>query len=141
MHTSANDLIFYYPEGHAAHAEAGHPERPERVETLRQALLAGGWWQRFARLSPLEIPEDVLHEVHSKIYLHALQDACRQGRRLDMDTYVTTASWSVALATAGGRGSGCRCHLEGGSPPGTGPHTTARAPCHPRARHGFLFAQ
>jgi acetoin utilization deacetylase AcuC-like enzyme len=33
-----DDLVFYYPQGHEGHFEAGHPERPERVEAIRTAL-------------------------------------------------------------------------------------------------------
>ena len=34
------DLVYFYPRGHQAHFEAGHPEKPERVEAVRNALQA-----------------------------------------------------------------------------------------------------
>jgi acetoin utilization deacetylase AcuC-like enzyme len=79
-----DDIVFFYPEGHQAHAELGHPERPERVETIRQALDAVGWWDAYPHLDPLDVT------------------ACSRGQHLDMDTYTTPASWRLALNAAGG---------------------------------------
>lgn len=95
-------MVYFYPEGHAAHAEAGHPERPERVEAVRQALEQAGWWQPYPKLVPLPLSREFLCRVHDPAYLDLLEAACRQGRRLDMDTYTTPASWFLALNAAGG---------------------------------------
>ena len=46
------EMVFFYPQGHQAHFEIGHPERPERVEALRQALSQAGWWDAFPQLEP-----------------------------------------------------------------------------------------
>jgi hypothetical protein len=35
------DLALFYPKGHEAHYEAGHPERPERIEAIRYCLAGG----------------------------------------------------------------------------------------------------
>ncbi|HNT22943.1 MAG TPA: histone deacetylase [Anaerolineales bacterium] len=96
------DLALFYPEGHAAHAEEGHSESPHRVEAVRQALDAAGWWRASALLDPLVVPDEVLQAVHSVDYLKYLEDACRVGERLDGDTYVTPASWGLAQRAAGG---------------------------------------
>jgi acetoin utilization deacetylase AcuC-like enzyme len=96
------DLVLFYPEGHAAHAAAGHPERPERVETIRSGLQQAGWWEPFPQLRPLPIPEDVLYTVHDPSYLSRLELACRQSEYLDLTTYTTPASWQLALNAAGG---------------------------------------
>lgn len=100
-----DDLVLFYPEGHEAHYEHGHPERPERVEAIRSALQKAGWWDRFPRVQPLSLPEEALHAIHSPAYLANLQAASRQGRHLDMDTYTTPASWDLALKAAGGAAS------------------------------------
>jgi acetoin utilization deacetylase AcuC-like enzyme len=97
-----NDLVFFYPEGHEAHFEPGHPERPERIETIRQALEAAGWWEEFPRLDPLELSQDTLQAVHTPGYLENLQAASRLGLHLDADTYTTPASWELAKKAAGG---------------------------------------
>ncbi len=97
-----HDLTFFYPEGHAAHAEPGHPESPLRVEALVTALREAGWWEAYPHLPPLEILPQVLHAVHSPIYLSLLKEACARGGRLIGDTYLTPASWELALQAAGG---------------------------------------
>ncbi len=97
-----HDLALYYPEGHQAHFELGHPERPERVETIRQALHAVGWWDAYPHLAPLELSKALLASVHDEIYLQRLLELSRRGQHLDMDTYTTPASWDLALKAAGG---------------------------------------
>ena len=97
-----HDLVYFYPEGHQAHYELGHPERPERVETIRQALQATGWWEAYPKLEPLEVSDDLFGRIHESNYLKELEAACRGGRHLDMDTYTTPASWQLALNAAGG---------------------------------------
>ncbi len=99
---SSGKLVYYYPEGHAAHNEPGHPERPERVEAIRQALESAGMWQEYPHLQPLDVPEDILQSVHSLDYLHRLDTACMHGLHLDADTYTTPRSWELAFAAAGG---------------------------------------
>lgn len=102
MNASAQDLVIFYPEGHQAHYEKGHPESPERVETLRQALDAAGWWESYPHVQPI-IPEtNLLESVHHASYLDILKTYCRVGRHLDSDTYTTPASWQLALNAAGG---------------------------------------
>jgi acetoin utilization deacetylase AcuC-like enzyme len=96
------EVVLFYPEGHAAHAEAGHPERPERVEVIRTALEREGLWDSLPRLEALEVPRSILEGVHSQGYLAALEQFSRAGRRFDADTYTTPASWRLALQAAGG---------------------------------------
>ena len=96
------EIIYYYPEGHAAHKARGHPERPERVETLRQALENSGYWRRGELSAGVSLSEAVLHAIHSPAYLERLKEACRRGQYLDADTYTTPASWELALHSAGG---------------------------------------
>lgn len=96
------DIVFFYPEGHSAHAERGHPERPERVEVIRNTFQNLGWWNRYPLIDPLDLPNEVFHEVHQPDYLEHLQTACSRGNRMDMDTYTTKASWHLANNAAGG---------------------------------------
>ena len=97
-----SDLVYFYPEGHAAHFAAGHPERPERVEASRQALEDAGWWSGYPHLAPLPLTQDELALVHQPAYLDMLRRACQRGDWLDGDTYTTPASWQLALHAAGG---------------------------------------
>ena len=102
MQPDVQDLIFFYPEGHQAHHEYGHPERPERVEVLWQALDQKGWWAPYPKVSPVDLTLESLQTVHTRRYLVLLQTACKGGAHLDLDTYTTPASWQVALDAAGG---------------------------------------
>lgn len=97
-----DELVFFYPKNHAAHYEYGHPERPERVETICQALNEAGWWDIFPHIDPIDLSIEVLSAIHDTAYLHMLEAYCAQERRLDMDTYTTAQSWSLALNSAGG---------------------------------------
>ena len=96
------DLVYFYPHGHEAHYQDGHPERPERIEALRKAIKRAGWWDDYPKLAPLALSRDLLEEIHTPAYLEALEAACARGASLDMDTYTTPASWDLALSAAGG---------------------------------------
>jgi acetoin utilization deacetylase AcuC-like enzyme len=95
-------LFYYYPEGHEAHFENGHPERPERVEIVRRSLEVVDWWQPFPKLAPVNLDRDWLSRIHHPAYLDALQFHCEHGAHLDEDTYTTKKSWQLALNSAGG---------------------------------------
>jgi acetoin utilization deacetylase AcuC-like enzyme len=95
-------LIYFYPQGHEAHAVPNHPERPERVEAIRTALEQAGWWHPYPKLEPLPLPESFLRTVHSSAHLHRLQSYSLHGGYMDPDTYLTRDSWHLALRAAGG---------------------------------------
>lgn len=95
-------LVLYYPMGHQAHAESGHPENPERVEIIKTALSQAGYWDDEHAISPILPPAEVLSSVHTEMYLKYLEAACQRGEPLDSDTYTTPASWNIAINTAGG---------------------------------------
>jgi len=97
-----NPFAVFYPEGHEAHYENGHPERPERVEAVRGSLEEPGWWDEFVQLNPVAVDDDILFAVHTASYIETLQAASKRGMHLDADTYTTTASWQLALNAAGG---------------------------------------
>jgi acetoin utilization deacetylase AcuC-like enzyme len=97
-----HEMVYFYPEGHQKHYEHGHPERPDRIETMRWALQEAGWWEPFPKLAPLELPLAVLHSVHQPTYLEYLRAASQRGQHLDMDTYTTPSTWELALNAAGG---------------------------------------
>lgn len=96
------ELVYYYPQGHERHVQTGHPERPERVEAIVQALKSQGLWDIYPKLPPKHIQNELLTKVHNETYLERLKKACLSSEMLDMDTYTTPESWKIALETAGG---------------------------------------
>ena len=96
------ELVYFDPVGHEAHFEAGHPERPERVETIKKTLWESGLWEDFLKIDPYEITEHLMHGIHEEIYLTKLEKVCCLGQHYDMDTYTTPASWALAHNAAGG---------------------------------------
>ncbi len=96
------DLVYFYPRGHEKHFQAGHPERPERVERIKEGLQNIQLWERYPKLNPVQVPDDVLESVHTPQYLQQLEQASTRAQNLDLDTYTTQESWSLALQAAGG---------------------------------------
>ena len=96
------NLAFYYPENHENHFQQGHPERPGRVETINMALSTSDLWPHMKLLSPEQLPDDILYAVHTPGYIKKLNEACKHGSNLDMDTYTTIDSCNIAINTAGG---------------------------------------
>jgi acetoin utilization deacetylase AcuC-like enzyme len=95
-------LTIFYPKGHELHFEQGHPERPERVEYMRQALESEGWWQSSLQVEPLAIPKTLIESVHTPSYLEFFKNSSKRSAHLDMDTYTTHATWDLAHQAAGG---------------------------------------
>jgi len=97
-----DELIIFYPEGHMAHAQQGHPERPERVECIRILMEEIGWWEKFPKIAPTTIPDEILFKIHEPAYMNRLQEVSSRGQSFDMDTYTTLSSWELAHQAAGG---------------------------------------
>lgn len=95
-------IAFFYPEGHEAHYRWGHAERPERVEAIKHALIERGIWQSGPQLSPEPIPDEVMDAIHSRSLLDSVHHHSENDQDYDLDTYVTRASWQLALNAAGG---------------------------------------
>jgi acetoin utilization deacetylase AcuC-like enzyme len=84
-------------------APGGHPERPARVEAVRDALLAAGLRERGQLVAPRAVTDDELARVHQAAYLEELQKELpgHEGW-LDADTYFSQGTWEAARAAAGG---------------------------------------
>lgn len=97
-----DNFVLYYPEGHKNHQLFGHPERPERIEAIREGLVEIGLWQTIPQIKPVELEDSLFCSVHTPEYMKILEQACVRGAMLDPDTYTTTDSWQLALNAAGG---------------------------------------
>ncbi|HEV7162154.1 MAG TPA: histone deacetylase [Solirubrobacteraceae bacterium] len=95
-----------------------HPDTPERLVVLEQALAERDWlgWER------CEAPaaeESLLELVHSSRHVRSIRDLCASGGgAIDPDTFVGEASYRAALHAAGGACEMTRTLLAGEAPVG-----------------------
>jgi acetoin utilization deacetylase AcuC-like enzyme len=95
-------IAYFYPEGHEAHYQWDHAERPERVEVIRQTLIEEGLWQKGLLVKPEQVSDAILHAVHSRSLLDTIRSHSESEENIDADTYLTKDSWRLALNAAGG---------------------------------------
>lgn len=89
-------------EGHAAHAQPGHPERPARLDAIVAALEADPVLEAIDRIEGAPASRSDLGRVHSPAYLDALETLSESGGgAIDGDTYMTAASLEVAKQACG----------------------------------------
>ncbi|MEE8581305.1 MAG: histone deacetylase [Myxococcota bacterium] len=102
-----------------------HPERPERLLAVGQALSA--FRDHLTPVPARPAETDELLRVHSQAHLHAVEQAVRAAPgHLDADTFVSPRSLEVATLAAGGvidlarlvAGGEARCGLAAVRPPG-----------------------
>lgn len=95
-------IAFYYPSGHVAHAAPGHDERPERVEAIRAILQERGYWDKGFHVEAAPVSSSVMAAIHTAELIDSLKAASASEANLDPDTYLTKASYQLALNAAGG---------------------------------------
>ncbi|HEV8305894.1 MAG TPA: histone deacetylase [Gemmatimonadales bacterium] len=94
--------VTWHPATRQHYAGAGHPERPQRIEAVldalrRPALATVAQW---VEASPATRP--ALERVHPAAYLDRLEAlAAGGGGALDADTFLGSRSWESVLASAG----------------------------------------
>ena len=94
--------VSYHPTTRLHHPGAGHPEHPERVAAVLEALRAPDLAGKIvARESRPATPDELL-TVHTPAHVQRLiaLDA-RGGGPLDADTFLAPRSWESVLASAG----------------------------------------
>jgi acetoin utilization deacetylase AcuC-like enzyme len=82
----------------------GHPERPERLDAIKEGLLAAGLMQSCPHIEPTPLSEALIQRVHTRDYLVRLDAACRQGYPyIDVpDCAIGPESYDIAKLAAGG---------------------------------------
>jgi len=94
--------VVWHPACALHDAGPGHPERPERVRAVVDALRAPGLEAAIAWCEARPASRAEVERVHPARYLDALEAlAARGGGALDADTYLGPRSWEAALAAAG----------------------------------------
>ena len=85
---------------HAGHRAEGHPERPERVTAILEAIAVSGLGMTSE--PALAVSDAVMHRVHDSRYVAMLDRAAASGGGyLDADTYITPDSMVAARTAAG----------------------------------------
>lgn len=85
-----------------SHTWPGHVEQAERLQAVRDAILAAGLNEALHTLAPVPAPAPALEAVHTPELLRAVRQlAGYGGGRFDTDTYVTAESWATATLAAG----------------------------------------
>jgi acetoin utilization deacetylase AcuC-like enzyme len=83
-------------------APGGHPERPARVEAVRDALVAAGLRERGTQVAAREITDEELARVHTAAYLAEIAKKLPgHSGWLDPDTYYSEGTWEAARKAAG----------------------------------------
>ncbi len=84
------------------HAPGPHPERPERLEAARAALLQARLAPQPRLLEPRDASDQELGRVHSRRHLEFLASSSGKSGRFDADTYFAPDSIRAARRAAGG---------------------------------------
>ena len=86
---------------HVAHRLDGHPERPERVEAIREHLAVA--FPALPRLEFTAADDDALARVHTRDHIARVGAlSASGGGAFDADTYATADSDTLARISAGG---------------------------------------
>src|SRR5207253_3095613 len=94
------------------HRADGHPERPERVAAILEAIKASDLGLTLEPAPPA--PEAMIHRVHDPSYVARLDRAASSGGGwLDPDTYITPLSMLAARSAAGAVVDGVNQVLDG----------------------------
>jgi acetoin utilization deacetylase AcuC-like enzyme len=94
------------------HREEGHPERPERVAAILEAIAKSDLG--LAPESASDAPEAFVRRVHDPSYVAMLDRAASSGGGfLDPDTYITPVSMVAARSAAGAVVEGVQRVLDG----------------------------
>jgi acetoin utilization deacetylase AcuC-like enzyme len=95
-------VVTYHPATRLHQAWAGHPERPERIEAVLEALRAPVFAPLITWVEAASAERAALERVHPAGYLDSLEAlAAAGGGPLDGDTYLGPRSWDAARAAAG----------------------------------------
>ncbi|MDZ7372515.1 MAG: histone deacetylase [candidate division KSB1 bacterium] len=80
-----------------------HPESPDRLRAIVEALKERSLWSRLVLLQPRRAEMEWVEQVHRSRYVRAVQELCQAGGgALDADTPLSPDSFEVALYAVGG---------------------------------------
>jgi len=118
MTPSGSPLLLSHPACEF-HQAPEHPERPERLAAIYEALAADPQLRDLPKRQPAPAGQDRLETLHDPAYVEsifhagALADERGLGSWLDPDTWLGPASLDAALASAGGAAAAVQAILAG----------------------------
>ncbi len=96
------------------HDLRGHPENQQRLKTILRVLEEHHMVDRLTPIPAVPISPERLQRCHQPSYIQQVQRLAHQGGgQLDLDTYVSSASYDAALMAAGGLVEATRVVLDG----------------------------
>ncbi|MCK4718943.1 MAG: histone deacetylase [Thermoplasmata archaeon] len=102
-----------YHESFVEHEQwPGHPERPERLMAIKEALEAHGLWKGPVPIEP--VPRELLAHIHQPSYIERLKNT--GPGFLDADTAWADSTFDTAMRALGGAYTGVRKTLTTGQP-------------------------
>lgn len=98
-----------------------HPEKPERLTVIRNALKAAPWATKLEWRSPTPVEKrsvmPLLQKIHSERYIEGVRRlANRGGGHIDADTPVSARTFEVAQLAVSAWMDGVACVLQTGEP-------------------------
>ncbi len=79
-----------------------HPERPDRLSTILEAVQTANLYEALAHLTPSACPEQYLGWAHTEGLIRSIKNLCGPTlQHIDMDTVVSEKSFEAALFAAG----------------------------------------
>jgi acetoin utilization deacetylase AcuC-like enzyme len=105
---------YVYDPVYLEHNLRGHPENQKRLTTTLRILGDYGMLERLTPIPAVPITPERLERAHRPRYIAQVHRVSHQGGgHLDMDTYVSPASYDAALMAAGGLVEATRAVLDG----------------------------
>ena len=107
-------MTIIWSERYRDHDTGSHPERPARIDALQQALEHAGVFAHHYIVAPEPVAEADLELAHHSSLIEGVRHVARTGGGwIDPDTYVSPASYEVALLAAGGASAAVDAALAG----------------------------
>jgi len=127
-------MYFIYDDYYLKHENGpGHPENPERLKCIKQAVDGSRAVDRLKYIAPFKAEEKQIEMAHDCAYIKTIKNLSLKGGQyfLDMDTGVNQHTYNSALLAAGGCFKGLDLIL------GAGVSSKFFLACRPPGHHAF----
>jgi acetoin utilization deacetylase AcuC-like enzyme len=105
--------VIYHPD-YLKHDTGSHPESPKRLTAIMNLLNRKGFFEDHSLVIPEPADISMIETVHEPEYIKKVEEHCRAGIPMDLDTIVSRGSFNAALLAAGGAVRSVDEVMEGG---------------------------